>query len=166
MFLNYTNVIFSSIMPPKRRTYCKETQGCSTCLNWTWCCSHNQHNCQPGLLSAIAFQQSDASHWLRPTGSCHYYCRQSQPQEQPLNCPASMSPHVQTSPNSSQPTEQHHSNYAPSQPEVTQPANPSGIGALLDQVFLGEPAGSNQPSIDIKEGIPSGASVSSYVIKS
>ena len=83
------------------------------------------------------------------------------PQEQPLNCPASMSPHVQTSPNSSQPTEQHHSNYAPSQPEVTQPANPSGIGALLDQVFLGEPAGSNQPSIDIKEGIPLGASVSS-----
>ena len=87
--------------------------------------------------------------------------RQSQPQEQPLNCPASMSPQVQTSPNSSQPTEQHHSNYAPSQPEVTLPVNPSGIGALLDQVFLGEPAGSNQPSIDIKEGIPLGASVSS-----
>ena len=49
--------------------------------------------------------------------------RQSQPQEQPLNCPASMSPQVQTSPNSSQPTEQHHSNFAPSQPEVIQPVN-------------------------------------------
>ena len=88
--------------------------------------------------------------------------RKSQPpQEQPLNCPASTSPQVQTCPSSSQPTEQHHNNYAPSQPEVIQPANPSGIGALLDQVFLGEPAGSNQPSIDIKEGIPLGASVSS-----
>ncbi|XP_078309630.1 uncharacterized protein LOC144618002 [Crassostrea virginica] len=57
------------------------------------------------------------------------------PQEQPLNCPASTSPQVQTSPSSSQPTEQHHNNYAPSQPEVIQSANPSGIGALLDQVF-------------------------------
>ncbi|XP_078329270.1 integrase/recombinase xerD homolog isoform X1 [Crassostrea virginica] len=64
--------------------------------------------------------------------------RQSQPpQEQPLNCPASTSPQMQTCPSSSQPTEQHHNNYAPSQPEVIQPANPSGIGALLDQVFLG-----------------------------
>nr|XP_022311710.1 uncharacterized protein LOC111116941 isoform X2 [Crassostrea virginica] len=64
--------------------------------------------------------------------------RQSQPpQEQPLNCPASTSPQVQTCPSSSQPTEQQLNNYAPSQPEVIQPANPSGIGALLDQVFLG-----------------------------
>ena len=38
--------------------------------------------------------------------------------------------------------------------------NSSGIGALLDQVFLGEPVGSNQPSFDFKDCIPLGASVS------
>ena len=62
---------------------------------------------------------------------------------------------MRTSTDSAQTTEQHHSSYAPS-PGVTQPVNPS-----LNQVFLGEPAGSNQPTIDSKEGIPLGASVSS-----
>ena len=38
--------------------------------------------------------------------------------------------------------------------------NSSGISALQDQVFLGEPVGSNQPSFDFKDGIPLGASVS------
>ena len=37
---------------------------------------------------------------------------------------------------------------------VAQSVNSSGIGALLDQVFLGEPLGSNQPSFDFKDGIP------------
>ena len=32
---------------------------------------------------------------------------------------------------------------------VAKSVNSSGIGALLDQVFLGEPVGSNQPSIDL-----------------
>ena len=41
-----------------------------------------------------------------------------------------------------------------------QSVNSSGIGALLDQVFLGESVGSNQPSFDFKDGIPLGASVS------
>ena len=82
-------------------------------------------------------------------------------QSQSLNCPDRMSPQVQTSTDSAQTTEQHHSSYAPSQPEVTQPVNPSGIGALLSKFSLGETAGSNQPAIDIKEGIPLGASVSS-----
>ena len=39
----------------------------------------------------------------------------------------------------------------------------SGIGAILDQVFLGEPARSAQPVLNIKEGIPLGASVSSKI---
>ena len=43
---------------------------------------------------------------------------------------------------------------------VAQSVNSSGIGALLHQVFLGEPVGSNQPSFDFKDGIPLGASVS------
>ena len=38
--------------------------------------------------------------------------------------------------------------------------NSSDIGALLDLVFLGEPVGSKQPSIDFKNVIPLGASVS------
>lgn len=36
----------------------------------------------------------------------------------------------------------------------------SGIGSILDQVFLGEPARSSTHSLDIKDGIPLGASVS------
>ena len=42
---------------------------------------------------------------------------------------------------------------------AAQSLNSSGIGALVDQVFLGKPVGSNQPSIDIKDGIPFSASV-------
>lgn len=36
----------------------------------------------------------------------------------------------------------------------------SGIGSILDQVFLGEPARSSTHSLDIREAIPLGASVS------
>ena len=47
---------------------------------------------------------------------------------------------------------------------VAQSVHSSGIGALLDHVFLGEPVGSNQPSIIFKDGIPLGASVSQKLI--
>ena len=71
-----------------------------------------------------------------------------------------MNTQVQTSTDSTQTTLQQHSSYASSL-GVTQLANPPGIGTLLDQVFIGEPSGSNQPTIDFKEGIPLDAPVSS-----
>ena len=48
---------------------------------------------------------------------------------------------------------------------VAQLVNSSGIGAMLDQVFLDEPVGSNQPSIHFRDGIPLGASVSQKLHK-
>lgn len=51
-----------------------------------------------------------------------------------------------------------------SQIQKDQPsATTAGIGALLDQVVLGEPARATQLSVDIKEGIPLEASISSKV---
>ena len=75
--------------------------------------------------------------------------------QQPQSGTATISEKIQSPPTT---TEQQPISHA-TNTRLDQSVNSSGISALLDQVFLGEPVGSNQPSIDFKDGTPLGASV-------